>query len=142
MRYRLSGDPHPDHPLTKVEFVLDTPPYCAHPCWIDAVRVDDVLSIAVNKVTALGRLEPRDYVDLYMLVERGLASMDDLLRLAPDKDPGLQPLVIADTFDQVESLTGVARYLERYMIAPLEWRRVLTFYADWAERIRDLNPPL
>jgi nucleotidyltransferase AbiEii toxin of type IV toxin-antitoxin system len=142
MRYRLSGDPHPEHPLTKVELILDTPPYCAHPRWIDGVRVDDVLSIAVNKVTALGRLEPRDYVDLYLLVERGLASMDDLLRLAPDKDPGLQPLVIADTFDQVESLTGVARYLERYMIAPLDWRRVLTFYADWAERIRDLNPPL
>lgn len=141
MRYRLSGDPHPEHPLTKVEFVLDTPPYCANPRRIDTMLVDDVLSIAVNKVTALGRLEPRDYVDLYMIVERGLALMDDLLRLASDKDPGLQPLVIADTFDQVESLTGVAQYVERYMIAPLEWRRVLTFYADWAARIRELNPP-
>lgn len=141
MRYRLSGDPHPEHPLTKVEFVVDTPPYCAGPRRVETVLVDEVLSIGVNKVTALGRLEPRDYVDLYMIVERGLASMDDLLRLASDKDPGLQPLVIADTFDQVESLTGVAQYLRRYMIAPLEWRRVLTFFADGAARIRELNPP-
>ena len=49
--------------------------------------------------------------------------------------------MIADTFEQAENLTSIARYLERYMIASLDWRHVLVFYADWAARVRELNPP-
>ena len=61
--------------------------------------------------------------------------------MASEKDPGIQPLVIADTFEQASNLTAVERYLERYMIVSLDWRRVLAFYAEWAARVRELNPP-
>lgn len=61
LQYFFSGDTDPRHPLLKCELVFDTEPYFAEPRSFDGVRVDDVLNIAVNKVTAILRLEPKDY---------------------------------------------------------------------------------
>jgi hypothetical protein len=140
VQYALRGD-RGERPLTKVEFVFDAPPYLAPPERRDGVLVDGLLAIAVNKVTALGRREPRDYVDLYEIVRTRRHQLDDLVRLAAEKDPGLTPLVLAVDFDGARDLAAVADFLRRYMIAPLDWDEVVRFYGHEAERLRGLVPP-
>ncbi|OGL17199.1 MAG: hypothetical protein A3K12_00970 [Candidatus Rokubacteria bacterium RIFCSPLOWO2_12_FULL_71_19] len=140
VQYLLAGD-RGERPLTKIEFVFDTPRYLVAPERHDGVFVDGVLAIAVNKLTALGRREPKDYVDLYEIVRSGPYALDDLVRLVPEKDPGLTPLVLATYFDDARDLSGVAALLSRYMIAALDWDDLVRFYEREAVRLRGLVPP-
>ncbi len=140
MQYLLAGD-RGERPLTKVEFVFDSPRYLVSPQRQDGVFVDGLLAIAVNKLTALGRREPKDYVDLYEIVRSGRHRLDDLVRLAVEKDPGDTPLVLAADFDSARDLSRVAEFLRRYMIAALDWDDLVRFYRAEAERLRGLVPP-
>lgn len=140
MQYFLAGD-RGERPLTKREFVFDSPPYPVPPQRQDGVFVDALLAIAVNKLTALGRSEPKDYVDLYEIVHSGRHVLDDLVRLAMEKDPGVTPLVLATDFDDARDLSGVADFLRRYMIVALDWDDLVRFFRREAERLRELVPP-
>lgn len=95
----------------------------------------------MNKLTVLGRREAKDYVDLYQIVRSGRQSLDDLVRLAPQKDPGLTLLVLAADFDSVVDLTGVADFQRRHMVVDLDWEDLIRFYQREAERLRELVPP-
>lgn len=140
VQYFLAGG-QGERPLTKIEFVFDAPRYLIAPERHDGVFVDGLLAIAVNKLTALGRREPKDYVDLYEIVRTGRHALDDLIRLVPEKDPGVTLLVLATYFDDARDLAGVAGFLRRYMIAELDWDDLVGFYRREAERLRGLLPP-
>lgn len=140
MQYLLAGD-RGERPLTKIEFVFDAPRYLIAPERQDGVFVDGLLAIAVNKLTALGRREPKDYVDLYEIVRSGRYGLGDLVRLVPEKDPGVTPLVLATGFDDARDLSGVAAFLRRYMVIELNWDELVQFYRREAERLRGLVPP-
>jgi hypothetical protein len=88
------------------------------------VRVDDLVAIAVNKLLALGRREVRDYIDLYVILDRGLHSLEALVPLAGEKDPGIAP------------------YQARYLLIPLDWPSVVRFYERGAIALREMAPPL
>ncbi|MBI2160726.1 MAG: nucleotidyl transferase AbiEii/AbiGii toxin family protein [Candidatus Rokubacteria bacterium] len=140
VQYLLAGD-RGERPLTKIEFVFDAPRYLIAPERQDGVFVDGLLAIAVNKLTALGRREPKDYVDLYEIVRSGRYGLGDLVRLVPEKDPGVTPLVLATCFDDARDLSGVAAFLRRYMVIELNWDELVQFYRREAERLRGLVPP-
>lgn len=140
LQYALSGD-EGDRPLAKVEFVVDSPPYFDSPDSPRGVFVDSLLAIGINKVTALGRLEPKDYVDLYEIVRSGRQPLDNLVRAAEEKDPGITVLVVAADFDRAAELSGVADFLRRYMVVALDWDELVGFYQREATRLRDLVPP-
>lgn len=140
LQYALSGDTGP-HPLVKVEFLVDPPPYFVGPERHDAAYVDGVLAIAVNKLTALGRREPKDYVDLYQIIRSGRQRLEDLIQLAPQKDPGITLLVLAVDFDAVAELSGVAAFLRSYLVAALDWDDLVAFYRREAGHLRELAPP-
>ncbi len=141
VRYSLSGDRVAEHTLTKVEVILDPPPHFAPPVRFGSVLVDDLLSIAVNKLTALGRLEPKDYIDLYLIVQSGKHRLEDLIPLAGQKDPGMTPWVIAGQFAQVERLPNLAGFQAGYMVTVVDQTELLRFYLDWAARLFSLFPP-
>lgn len=141
VQYVFGGDVERERPLTKVDMVFDSPPYFAAPRDLGGVRVDDLLAIAVNKVTALGRREPRDYADLYEIVRTGRHRLEDLMALAAEKDLGMTPLMLAVDFEDVVSLRRVAEFLQRYLLIPLEWDEVVRFYQQWAWRLRESLPP-
>lgn len=141
VRYALSGDRVPDHALKKVEMIFDTPPYFAPPVAFGNVLVDALLSIAVNKMVALGRLEPKDYIDLYLIVQSGSHRIEDLVPLAGQKDPGMTPWVIAGQFAQVERLPNLAEFQAGYMVTVVEQTELIRFYLDWAARLFSLFPP-
>jgi hypothetical protein len=141
VQYLLAGD-RGERPLTKIEFVFDTPRYLIAPERQDGVFVDGLLAIAVNKLTALGRREPKDYVDLYEIVRSGRFGLGDLVRLVPEKkDPGVTPLVLATYFDDARDLSGVAAFLRGYMLGEWNWDELVQAYAREAERLRGLVPP-
>lgn len=137
----LSGDPHPDHPLAKIEFILDTPPYFAHPRSFDGILVDDFLCIAVNKVTIHTRFDPKDYIDLYLIIRSGAYRPDDLIRLAKQKEVGLDEWTIAGKFRQVTQLPNLSEFQKKYMLAPVEPDDLVRFYQEWADRLSALFPP-
>lgn len=140
-RFLLGGDTHPAHPLRKCELMLDSPPYFAEPRRFDGVLVDDLLSIAVNKLTALSRLEPKDYFDLYLIVSRGSHRMEDLVPRAQDKDPGLTPFTLAATFDRVTRLPDLRAFQEGYMLVDVDGADLVGFYRGWARRLLDTVGP-
>lgn len=71
LEYKVQGDPHPTHPLRKIDVVRDTEPIFSQPELHGVMRVDALLSIAVNKVAAIFSRgdEVKDYVDLYFITE-------------------------------------------------------------------------
>src|SRR5712691_5667306 len=77
LQYFLSGDAGA-HPLVRVEFLFDTPEYFVAPQRRDEAFVDGLVAIGVNKLTVLGRQEPKDYVDVFEIVRTGGLSIDDL----------------------------------------------------------------
>jgi len=141
-QFFLSGDAHPDHPLTKVECLIDTPPYFADPRVLGGVFVDDLLCIGVNKVTTVTeRSEPKDYVDLYLIVQQGGLRLEDLIRLAQEKTLRLSDLSIAAGFDKVDELRGIAGFQRKYMLIDVGEADLVAFYKDWAHRIYAQLPP-
>jgi len=140
LQYFLSGDGGA-HPLVRVEFLFDTPEYFVAPQRRDEAFVDGLVAIGVNKLTVLGRQEPKDYVDVFEIVRTGGLSIDDLASLAPHKDPGITLLVLADDFDRVVELSNIADFLSGYMVTAIDWGALVRFYQREAERLRELVPP-
>lgn len=141
IRYTLTGDSDPTHPLVRIDLTVDTPPYFAPPRAFGGVRVDDLLAIAVNKVTALGRMELKDYVDLYQIVRSGQYRLEDLIPHAGEKDPGVTPFTLAAAFEQVRSLPNLFEFQQKYMRIPIDWNEMVRFYLEWAGRLFALFPP-
>jgi Nucleotidyl transferase AbiEii toxin, Type IV TA system len=140
-RFRLDGDVERDHRLEKVEVIWDTPPHFAQPRLIDGVPVDDARSIAINKITALSRLEPKDYIDLFLLVRDAGYPLHDLIPSAKEKDPGVTEWALIDVFLRVRELRNIAGFLRGYMVKAVEWDEVQDFYVTAAERLIALFPP-
>lgn len=141
VQYFFSGDPHPDHPLKKVELIFDTPPYFAPPRAFGRTFVDDLLCISVNKLTALARLEPKDYVDLYLIVTRDKYRLEELIPLARQKDPGIDEWAIATAFAQVEQLPDLMEFQQSYMLVDFTQETLIRFYKEWAAQLFSLFPP-
>lgn len=83
-----------DESRLKIDLVRDPGPQFGEPLTVEDVRVDSLLNIAVNKVTALSRLAARDYVDLFFIERTGF-QFDDLLEKAKQKDHGLEEFYLA-----------------------------------------------
>jgi hypothetical protein len=141
VQYFLTGDTESAHPLVKCEIMSDPPPHFAQPRQFGGVRVDDLLAIAVNKVACLGRREPKDYVDLFLIVRSGQHQLEDLLPLAKQKDPGLDDLSIAADFDGVVDLPNLAEFQRSYMLVRVDLVELKDFFREWAARLFSVIGP-
>ena len=142
VRYFFSGDEHPGHPLRKVELMFDPPPYFAAPRVFEGVVVDDLLCIAVNKLTIHTRDDPKDYVDLYLIIRSGRYELENLIHLAKQKMVGLDELTIAAKFERVGDLLDVAKFQGDYMVTSVDTDELIRFYMEWAARLFSLLPPM
>lgn len=142
LQYWVEGDHRPHHPLRKVDVVLDTEPTFAEPEERGGVRVDALLSIAVNKVaTVFSRGEPKDCVDLYFILNTRPFELDALLPLAAQKDLGFDELRFAAALASVSRFEDLPRFLQDYMVAPLSNEELFRFCEETASRIFDRHPP-
>ena len=72
---------------------------------IEGVRVDSLDNIGSNKITAIfGRLEIKDYIDLYPIVTQTENSFEELFVLAKQKDLGLTEFYFASTIADISQI--------------------------------------
>jgi len=85
----------------KMDVVLDAEPWFGtYQNW-DGIRVDALENIAANKIVALfGRATPRDFVDLFFILNETDLSLDTLLGMAKQKDVGLHEFYLAGWIHQ------------------------------------------
>lgn len=143
LEYKVQGDPHPTHPLRKIDVVRDTDPIFSPPELYGVIRVDSLLNIAVNKVAAIFSRsdEAKDYVDLYFILKTQPFDLDALLPMAAQKDLGFDELRFAASLAGVSGLGRLVPFLERYMVKPLRVDDLVRFCEETAARIFDRHPP-
>jgi predicted nucleotidyltransferase component of viral defense system len=85
----------------KLDIVLDVGPWFGTPQNFDGIRVDALENIAANKIVAtFGRATPRDFTDLYFILNETTLSLDTLLDMAKQKDTGLNEFYLAGWIHQ------------------------------------------
>lgn len=125
-RYLLDGG-------LRVDLVRDIDFRVGAPELRGAIMVDTPKNIAVNKVTALyGRLDPKDYVDFYFLMQTYAFDLMELLKLAQQKDAGLEYFQWAKVIADAETLTVLPR-----MIKPLKLDALKIFFRNVRDRVLD-----
>lgn len=143
LEYKVRGDPHPTHPLRKIDVVRDTQPVFSPPEFHGVVRVDSLLNIAVNKVAAIfsRSYELKDYVDLFFILQVRPFDLDALLPLAAQKDLGFDELRFAASLAGMSNLRGLHSFLEQFMVKPVSGDDLIRFCREAAARIFDRYPP-
>jgi hypothetical protein len=128
-------EPTAGEPLT-VDLVRDFGPQYGEHVRVDGIIVDSIENIGANKLTAvLGRTEPKDFVDLYFVLNAGY-DFDDLLVKAQTKDLGLQPFFMAGSLLQVRNLRHLPNTTPPMTLAQLQ-----RFIVSLADRLLDRSHP-
>lgn len=92
----------------------------------DKIMVDNIKNIAVNKVLAIyGRLDPKDYVDLFFIIKSNFSKIDTLFELASKKDAGFELFQWAKIIADTDSISTLPR-----MLVPLDLDKLKLFYKD------------
>jgi predicted nucleotidyltransferase component of viral defense system len=122
----------------KLDFVKDVPLRFGTPELMDGCMIDCLENIAVNKVCSiLGRTDPKDYVDLYFIMNFSKYDILDLLDKARKKDAGLELFIWASLIDYADGINLLPR-----MIKELELTELKKFYLDLKNSILDSIKPL
>ncbi len=123
----------PGEAAIKIDIVRDAPPHFGEvQPQPDGVLVDSLENVAVGKLLALyGRAYPRDFVDVYFLLESG-QDLNHLIALGKQKDPGLIETYLADMFRLVKNMT-----LKDFppMRKPLDIERLQAFFLKLAAEL-------
>ena len=129
-------EPEAGQPL-QVDLVRDFGPQYGQHKQADNIVVDSMENIGANKLTAiLGRTEPKDFVDLYFILQSGY-DFNDLLEKAQTKDLGLQPFFMAGSLLQVHNLSHIPT-----TTPPLALTDLQAFIVGLANHLLDqLRPP-
>lgn len=121
----------------KIDVVGDVGFRVGVPELIDGMMIDSIKNLAVNKVGAiLGRLDAKDYVDLYFLLSEYSFDVFDLLELGIKKDAGLEPFIWSTIIADVDRLMMLPR-----MIKPVTFEELKTFYFALRDKILDRIKP-
>lgn len=87
----------------KIDIVQEQPVHFGEITRIDTIPVDSLINITTNKILAVyGRLEPKDYVDLYVIFTNTKLSFDEMFEKAKEKDTGLSELYFANVIADVK----------------------------------------
>ena len=74
----------------RLDLVKEIPKHFGKIVEVEKMRVDSLENIGSNKVLAVfGRLEIKDYVDLYVVLTKTKLTFDQLFEMAREKDTGL-----------------------------------------------------
>lgn len=101
------------------------------------VKVDTFIDIATNKLlTLFGRVEPRDFVDVFFLVKEKF-SLDELIAKSKQKDPGLDEYYLAVAFHQIKELPDEIENLPVEMVKPLDVKEMKDYFIKQALSLID-----
>lgn len=116
----------------RVDVVQDVPARFGLPVRQGAWMVDGLENITVNKITAIqGRLDVKDYVDLYLLLkDRPNGEIFLWLTKARQKDVSIDPFVWSRVIGDVDTFRVLPR-----MIVPVSLEELRHFYQGVRRRI-------
>lgn len=115
----------------KIDIIQEQPKHFGKLTYIEGITIDSLLNIATNKILAIyGRLEPKDYIDLYIICTQTELSFNELFELAKQKDTGLSEFYFANTIVNVEKLETLPK-----MKAPFNKKAFIQFYKDLSQKL-------
>ena len=121
----------------KIDVVADIDFRVGSPKLIDDFMVDNLKNIAVNKVgTILSRLEVKDYVDLYFILNNTGYDIFELMKLAQQKDGGVEAFTWASLVADVKTLKLLPK-----MVKKLELKTLQAFFLALRDKILDAIRP-
>ena len=127
------------HPAgLRIDVVHDVPFRVGIPVRHGAWLVDTLENIALNKVAAIqGRLDVKDYVDLYLLLQDRPERIVAWLAQAKQKDASIDPFLWSRLIGDVETFRVLPR-----MVVPLRLNDLVAFYRQLRRLIlASLKPP-
>ena len=123
----VDGDQTP----LKVDIVRDIPVHFGDIVSREHVRLDALENIGSNKILAVfGRVDAKDFIDLYWILHHTSFSFEHLYALAGQKDLGLFELYFAYALQQVSKINQLPR-----MLQPLDWDALVLFYQELAQML-------
>lgn len=129
-RYRIQDE-------LQVDLVKDVDFRIGSPELREDFMVDNPKNIAVNKVAAIyGRLDPKDYVDLYFLKPHLDFNILELLDWAREKDAGIEKFQWAKIIGDVDTFTVLPN-----LIRPVGLKELKKFFRALRDEITDALKP-
>jgi hypothetical protein len=122
----------------RVDIVHDVPFRAGIPVRHGTWLIDSLDNIILNNVAAIqGRLDVKDYVDLYLLLKDHPRRILTWLTQAKQKDGSIEPFLWSRLIGDVETFRVLPR-----MITPLRLEELVTFYRNLRHLIlASLKPP-
>ncbi len=115
----------------KIDFVQEQPKHFGKIEIVDTVAVDSLINIATNKILAVfGRLEVKDYIDLYAICTQTVLIFDKLFTMAKQKDTGLSEFYFASTITDVEKFETFPK-----LKMPFDKKAFIAFYKNISEQL-------
>lgn len=91
--------------IQRIDFVHEQPIHFGEIKKIEEIRIDSLENIGSNKIlTIYNRFEPKDYIDLYLIIKRTNWSFEQLFEMARKKDAGLFEFYFAQSLENLEKL--------------------------------------
>lgn len=119
----------------RIQLAMDSPFRFAQPVLSRyGVLVNDWDDLCIDKLLAFyGRVEPRDAVDVYCIVQR--TPLENLLERASEKDPGFDLYWFAVACQQVSTFPDDLTHWGVQMIIPLDAAAVKAYFQETADRV-------
>lgn len=115
----------------KIDIVQEQPVHFGEITRIDTIAIDSLINITTNKILAIfGRLEPKDYIDLYVIFTRTKMNFDEMFEKAKEKDTGLSELYFANVIADAEQFKTFPK-----MHIPFDKKAFVKFYQDLSYRL-------
>ncbi|MBI2008053.1 nucleotidyl transferase AbiEii/AbiGii toxin family protein [Candidatus Amesbacteria bacterium] len=121
----------------RIDLVHDVPRHFGELSRVGDIIVDSLENIGSNKVlTVFGRLEPKDYIDLYVILKDSYLKFDDLFELAKQKDLGLDKFHLAHSINQI---ANIEVWPENKL--GIKNTKIINFYRNLVKKLlRDIKP--
>lgn len=115
----------------KIDIVQEQPKHFGKLIHIDNICLDSLINIATNKILAVfGRLEPKDYIDLFVIFTQTELLFDEMFKLAKQKDTGLSEFYFANAILDVEKFETLPK-----MNIPFDRKGFLQFYKNLSRKL-------
>lgn len=115
----------------KIDIVQEQPVHFGEITHVDTIAVDSLVNITTNKILAVfGRLELKDYIDLYVIFTQTKLSFDEMFQKAKEKDTGLSELYFANVIADVQQFKTFPK-----MHIPFNQKAFVKFYQNLSYKL-------
>lgn len=115
----------------KIDIVQEQPVHFGEITHVDTIAIDSLINIATNKILAVfGRLEPKDYIDLYVIFTQTKLNFNEMFEKAKEKDTGLSELYFANVISEVGQFKTFPK-----MRIPFDRKAFVKFYQDLSRNL-------